>query len=326
MMVREHAGTGEPSAPGTWRRPVAGDLAAIIDLARACLAADGGLPLGAETEYVTTHFLPEPPGVAMAAIGPDGSILACGAALPPVAREAWQATLVTQVHPQHRHGGIGGALLSWTMEEGTRLLDDRPVDRAHVLRVTSETLSDGAEHLLERHGFAAHYLAHVLERDLDGSCADAPVPEGVCLAAWDGTNADQFFRAYSAAYGDRPSFPGWSLEDWLDWLEPEDEMFLPGASLIALHEEEPLGFVACARIFEDCPEIGWIVQVGVRPEWRRRGLGAALMAEAMSCAGKLGIQHVMLDAATGNAPALALYDALGFRRVGRRGHFTKEIR
>jgi ribosomal protein S18 acetylase RimI-like enzyme len=169
-------------------------------------------------------------------------------------------------------------------------------------------------------------VAHVLERDIDRPSEATSLPEGVSLTSWDGANAEAFFAAYDAAYRDRPGFPGWSQEEWLEWLEPGDEDFLPGASFVALQGAEPLGFVTCGRVFEDHPEIGWIVQVGVRPEWRRCGLGAALMSESMARASTLGVRRMMLDAATTNAPALSLYEALGFRRVGRRGHFTKEIR
>jgi len=64
-----------------------------------------------------------------------------------------------------------------------------------------------------------------------------------------------------------------------------------------------------------------ILTLAVRPEARRQGLGAALMAGAMAAARARGAAAMFLEVAASNPAALALYRALGFDRVGQRRRY-----
>ncbi|HVW44267.1 MAG TPA: GNAT family N-acetyltransferase [Amycolatopsis sp.] len=55
-----------------------------------------------------------------------------------------------------------------------------------------------------------------------------------------------------------------------------------------------------------------ISRLAVRPEHRRRGLATSLMAACGPWAAERGATRCVLQVAVGNAPALALYEALGF--------------
>jgi RimJ/RimL family protein N-acetyltransferase len=61
-------------------------------------------------------------------------------------------------------------------------------------------------------------------------------------------------------------------------------------------------------------EVGLMVDAGQR----RRGIGSALMEEAMKWAKASGITKVELEVFPHNAPAIALYRKLGFEEEGRR--------
>jgi ribosomal-protein-alanine N-acetyltransferase len=67
-----------------------------------------------------------------------------------------------------------------------------------------------------------------------------------------------------------------------------------------------------------------VLNVAVLPELRRRGLARWLLEFALGRAARAGARHVWLEARAGNAPALALYAALGFERRGlRRDYYRK---
>jgi ribosomal-protein-alanine N-acetyltransferase len=67
-----------------------------------------------------------------------------------------------------------------------------------------------------------------------------------------------------------------------------------------------------------------VLNVAVLPELRRRGLARWLLEFALGRAARAGARHVWLEARAGNAPALALYEALGFERRGlRRDYYRK---
>lgn len=59
--------------------------------------------------------------------------------------------------------------------------------------------------------------------------------------------------------------------------------------------------------------VGILLDVAVAPEWRRKGLGGALLLRMLRALLALGYRRAHLWVTDGNAPARALYDRLGFR-------------
>jgi tRNA threonylcarbamoyladenosine biosynthesis protein TsaB len=65
-----------------------------------------------------------------------------------------------------------------------------------------------------------------------------------------------------------------------------------------------------------------ILTLAVAPPSRDRGIGRALVQAAAAKAHQQGARTMFLEVATGNRPALALYDRLGFARAGlRKGYY-----
>lgn len=54
----------------------------------------------------------------------------------------------------------------------------------------------------------------------------------------------------------------------------------------------------------------------VRPEWRRSGVGRALMAAAMEEAARAGLERLTLSVVVENAGAIAFYARFGFQTYG----------
>lgn len=66
-----------------------------------------------------------------------------------------------------------------------------------------------------------------------------------------------------------------------------------------------------------------ILTAGVLPEYRRQGLGAALIEAAAGHAAFLGAQSVFLEVADDNQAAQRLYRSCGFNPVGRRAGYYR---
>ena len=64
-------------------------------------------------------------------------------------------------------------------------------------------------------------------------------------------------------------------------------------------------------------DVGRIDSVYVAPAFRRRGIGRAMMARAFDICARSLFRHVMLEVDPANAPAQALYQQLGFRKIGQ---------
>ena len=66
---------------------------------------------------------------------------------------------------------------------------------------------------------------------------------------------------------------------------------------------------------------GQITNIAVLPEYRRRGMGDALVRALLRYAKDEHLDTVTLEVRASNAAAIALYRRLGFREVGRRKAF-----
>lgn len=69
---------------------------------------------------------------------------------------------------------------------------------------------------------------------------------------------------------------------------------------------------------------GEIVTLGVAPGARRRGAARALLGDLFDRARSLGVATLTLEVADDNLAALALYESMGFERLGiRRGYYRR---
>ncbi|OYX58283.1 MAG: ribosomal-protein-alanine acetyltransferase [Brevundimonas subvibrioides] len=82
-------------------------------------------------------------------------------------------------------------------------------------------------------------------------------------------------------------------------------------------EGEADGFVLIRTVADEAE----ILTLAVRPAARRKGLGARLLRAATVRAAAIGATRMFLEVAEDNAPARALYGALGFEAAGRRPRY-----
>jgi [ribosomal protein S18]-alanine N-acetyltransferase len=75
--------------------------------------------------------------------------------------------------------------------------------------------------------------------------------------------------------------------------------------------------------------VGWsaadelhIANLAVHPDWRRRGMGRALIKALLD--GFSGLAWAGLEVRKSNAPAIALYESMGFRKYGLRKNYYAE--
>jgi len=71
-------------------------------------------------------------------------------------------------------------------------------------------------------------------------------------------------------------------------------------------------YVANIQGLKLADDIGAIQNVAVLPEYRRRGIGQALVQGALQGFQRAGVQRVTLEATSDNLTAVNLYDRIGF--------------
>ena len=269
---------------------------ALVGLAERCHAADGGM-----AEVTISRFGAE--GViTTGGHTATGELVAAAA----VRRLSPGAAVIGLVDPTHRGRGTGGVLLDRALEVAAS------VDPA--VTVETEALTEATGRLFASRGLRQVFAEDVMRFDLAAAePPTAPLPPGLALHEWTPDLAARFFAAYDAAFRDRPGFPGWPAERWVAWTAGDEE-FRPQWSLLAAGPdgEGDAGFITCAD--------GWVIQVGVAPAWRGRGLGGALVGEALRRMRAGGADQALLDVNVDN-PAARLYARLGFTKLGRRAKF-----
>lgn len=95
--------------------------------------------------------------------------------------------------------------------------------------------------------------------------------------------------------------------------------------------------VASAPIIEHQRIAGYIVaresagelhinNVAVRDQYRRRGVGSALLTRIVEAARRLKVQVAFLEVRSGNLAAQALYEKIGFKAIARRPDYYSDPR
>jgi mycothiol synthase len=321
-----------PSAqPGFTWRPLRGEDAAALHL----LELECG-PIDESTSLITVEEYRgklERAGDGLAkdtlcAVDSNGRLAAAGwVTLDASLGHEWRAFLDGRVHPLYRSRGLGSFLLQWMEARALQKLSELGDDRPGVLRIDFYDRSDDALALFEQQGFRLAFAEDEMRRDLRHPVTPVQLPPGYALVSWSQQCAGLFFQTYRDAFKDRPRFPHWSEETWRQNFTG-DEGFRPDLSLLLLEGAQPVGFALCYVETEVRPEPageGWIVQMCVRPAWRNRGLGGALLCEALTTFQAEGLTRAVLDVDVDNHGARRLYERLGFETRRRRTSYQKPV-
>lgn len=96
------------------------------------------------------------------------------------------------------------------------------------------------------------------------------------------------------------------------------EAFSAGTKFfVAQKGEKVLGYIGISCILDE----GYITNVAVFPEYRRQGVGKALLERVFSLARDEGLSFVSLEVRESNTPAITLYENLSFKQEGKRKNF-----
>ena len=127
-------------------------------------------------------------------------------------------------------------------------------------------------------------------------------------AEWD--QVRELFREYWTSFGFSPCFQGFETE-----VAGLPGAYAPpgGALVLALIDGQVAG---CAALRRFDAQRGEAKRLYVRPQFRGRGVGRALLDWAIAEARGMGYREMVGDTIPQMAVALAMYDRAGFERTG----------
>lgn len=106
----------------------------------------------------------------------------------------------------------------------------------------------------------------------------------------------------------------WSEKDIASSFNSECNKFY-----ISAEENKITGYIGFCVAADE----GYILNVAVRPDFRKNGIGKALVQKILDLACTLKLAFVTLEVRPSNEIAVALYTSLGFQKVGVRKDYYK---
>ncbi len=211
------------------------------------------------------------------------------------------------VHPDYRRHGLGLALV----RELIAVADGFPI------RLWAHGDLPAAAKLAKAAGFERVRALWQMRRSLAGPLDQPVFPAGSTLRTFrPGQDEDEWLGLNRRAFASHPEQGAWTRHD-LD-LREREPWFDPAGFFIAERDGTMAGF-HWTKVHgpADAPgSVGEVYVVGVDPREQGTGLGRALTLAGLRYLRGRGLAEAMLYVDEDNAPAIRLYEGLGFTRWG----------
>jgi mycothiol synthase len=226
-----------------------------------------------------------------------------------------------RVRPDLLEAGIGEALLAWAERRGQATLVLAAPDLRVSLHAYVAGVNEPMQRIYERSGWAVERIFWTMEIDLgDQGPVAPPLPAGIAIRATvPGQDERAIFAVEGEAFADHFGYVARTYDDWMTLLTKVNP-YDPSLWFLAADGDQIAGIALCQLEARGRPELGWVTLLGVRPAWRGRGLGLALLKHAFAELHRRGQRKVGLGVDSQSLTgATRLYERAGMQvtRDGR---------
>jgi len=230
--------------------------------------------------------------------GPAGLVVAAGSG-------ATRRIDLIGVREDRRRRGLGGILL------GTAISVFRDQAASSVAAPGMSSQNQAAIQLLESFGFAGESQGGLrLRRSLALPLPPLAVPAGFTLRNLRSGEEEEWVRLKHACFREEGGREG-SVDDFRQEFM-EAPFFDFGRIFVALQEDRMVGTASAWEIDFGEGAVGLIHWVCVEPEYRRKGLGKALMVRALAELTARDYEDAWLNTSRDRRAAVGLYERMGF--------------
>ena len=155
-----------------------------------------------------------------------------------------------------------------------------------------------------------------MEVSLEAAPPEPWSPDGIEIRPMRTGEEQDAYHVHQEAFEDTWEPIHWSYEEWTHaYVEPSH--FERGLWFLAWDGPDPCGVAICRR-HSTALDLGWVAVLGVRRDWRRRGIGHALLSYAFDAFVRRRLARAGLgvdsESPTG---ANALYEDVGMSSTSR---------
>ncbi len=284
-----------------------GDIDEIAELFR---RRDESFGLQPEHVHAFLHWMLRLPYVRLerdtVVVRRGGAIVAAMTSFRDPASEGARLTSEAAVDPSVRGLGIGG----WLLDRLDEIVASRRAELPFDVHALALAVDEPARDLLAAHGFVFVRVSHEMAIDLAGPRPAFELPHGVTIRSFEVGRDERTFWyidevAFEGHFGHTASPYESFAAAWYGATEWD-----PARVLFAEVEGVAVGVVA----WVDADPDGYIANVSVLPEHRRRGIARALLRRAFDDIAAAGNERATLTVDSENAHgAVDLYEAMGMR-------------
>jgi mycothiol synthase len=231
------------------------------------------------------------------------------------------------VTPALRRRGIGTLLMKRAIGRAQELTSARPI----VVDMSVREPISGAAELAQSLGFQPVRHFCYMERGDLTSLPEPRFPEGIELREYTlGQDEEEFVAAYSEAFADHWGFVPHTLQQ--EQHRVGAPHFRTENNLLAVTKDDQIVGLCLLEFSEaeqgsQLPDFPVIDDLAVRPAYRRRGIGRALMLSGMRRVAERGYRAIGLAVDVQNPnEALRFYESLGFMAKWGGTVYRKELR
>jgi GNAT superfamily N-acetyltransferase len=215
---------------------------------------------------------------------------------------AERAELDGFVRPDRKGEGLG----TWLIERAEERARAAGKQRLQTFCLAPDTET---RRLFTRHGFAEARRYYRMLIELEGAPEEPEWPDGLRVATFRQEDARAFYDAIGEAFAEEWNFVQDPYEEWRA-LRLSDPDFDPTMWFLVWDGDE----VAAVLRGDRRGDQGWVGALAVRPRWRKRGLGLALLRHTFADWVRRGVTTVALGVDAANPTgATRLYERAGMR-------------
>ncbi|HZY45059.1 MAG TPA: GNAT family N-acetyltransferase [Anaerolineae bacterium] len=235
-----------------------------------------------------------------------------------------------RVHPDHLNRGLGTYLVRWAEQRAQQAIP-RALQESRIWMTSwVNDLNLRAKLLFENCGWHVIRKNYRMAIELTAPPADPIWPDGITLRTFvPGQDERATVQADRDAFRDHWGYVERPLEAEIKMLKHHMSKpgFDPTLWLLGMDGHRVAGKCLNDPQAEDDPDMGWITDLGVRREYRRRGLGQALLQYSFADFYRRGKRKVGLNVdASSLTGALRLYEHAGMHVVRVNSTYEKELR
>jgi len=187
------------------------------------------------------------------------------------------------------------------------------------LRLDAFASDDLRTELVTARGYEPVRYFYEMRMELNGPPPAPEWPEGIRPAAFRPEDARVFFDAIDEAFANEWGFRSLPFDEWRRVRVDESDTSL---YFIAWDGDEVAGFARCEERGAD----GFVGMLGVRPSWRKRGIGEALLRHAFGQFHARGKRAAALGVDASNpSGATRLYERVGMHVASEDVVYEKDL-